>query len=386
MRCRFLVLSLLLLPAAVRAEPFAGSELFVGRSMKQPAGAKLITTGINFEFAPMNLVLSSQKDAIVGSAIDQACARDPNPTQCRTNAKAYTDTAMKTLAGIPDSQWEQLTAAANDQAALNKLLNQAGITDPAAIQAVDKYVAQVPADQRTSALGLSRKLAQNDATNLQFEPFAELNLAPVQVSLGVPLVVTLFKHETQFNLGNINLDGRMGWAWDLGPVSAGVSAGLGVYLPTGMTGANGAAMADLFMAPKYLHNYLTVAPYVVAGLDVPAVTIQMHLQFLSQFGVRGSPAHKSVQYLQWGAGVVILPDFFLSIIGEINGLVPAQNSKAYKSIFAVGGLQFKIFVFKAGVAAQIPIVKKEEDLGSIAGIDMGKMASFSILGRAAFEF
>ena len=43
------------------AEPFAGSELLVGRGVKQPAGAKVFGIGINASVSPM--------DALLGSAL-----------------------------------------------------------------------------------------------------------------------------------------------------------------------------------------------------------------------------------------------------------------------------------------------------------------------------
>jgi len=103
--------------------------------------------------------------------------------------------------------------------------------------------------------------------------------------------------------------------------------------------------------------------------------------------VRDAKGMDTVLFGKYGFGITILPNFFVSIIGELNGLFPMMNADPYNALFASGGLQFKVWVMKLSVAAQFPIVEPDaEDLGAIGGVDVGTLAKFNILGRLLFSF
>jgi hypothetical protein len=114
--------------------------------------------------------------------------------------------------------------------------------------------------------------------------------------------------------------------------------------------------------------------------------IQAQLEMASSSKVRSGTGYDSYQYLKWGAGLVILPKFMFSIVGEINGLVPIANAAGYDAIFAVGGIQFKLLWFKLGVAVQAPIKKPKDALGSIGGMDIGTLSSFAVMARFGLVF
>lgn len=387
-----LVLAVFLAVPAV-AEPFAGSELLVGRGVKQPAGAKVFAIGINASVSPMDALLGSQKDTIIAQGISEACAKSPDPATCKATAQKNADLALTTLAKVPDSDWARVQGAAGDPTALEAELRAAGISDPTQLAAIKGYVNTIPAEDRTSAVALSRKLASQSGTNILLEPNFDLNFKWIALRVGVPMTISLMKDsvtkksKTYFNLGDINLDAKTGYTWDFGAVALNASGGVALYLPTGTGDSNASALSDPFQSPKYTKQYITVAPYIVGGFDLFSILVILaHLEMASSSKVRSGLGYDSYQYLKWGTGLVILPKFMFSIVGEINGLVPIANAAGYDAIFAVGGIQFKLFWFKLGVAVQAPIKKPKDPLGSIGGMDIGTLSAFSVMSRFCLVF
>ena len=144
---------------------------------------------------------------------------------------------------------------------------------------------------------------------------------------------------------------------------------------------------NLFFGPKFFHSYLTPAPYVVAGLDLPLVTLQAGADLVPMIPVRDAAGRDTVLFGKYGVGVTILPSFLISAIGELNGLVPIMNADAYNALFVSGGLQLKLLFFKASAAVQVPLIEpSKKDLGTIGGVDVGTLAGFNLIGRLMFSF
>jgi hypothetical protein len=378
--------AMLLWATAAVADPFEGSELLVGRCVKQPASAKLISFGVNVQFAPVQMLLASQKDEIVSAGIDAACEDAPDPAACRQAAQANADTAMTALATVSDDQWSTLEAAANDPAKLDAALAQAGVPEDQR-QDVVAYVDQVPADKRKDALGVAKLLGSQDVTSVMVEPNLEVNFKLLALSLKVPFAVMMLEDRDKWNLGNITLDAKFGHIFGSNLAAFGLSYGLSAYLPTGTNEANALGLSDLFYGPKFFHEYLTFAPYVALGFDLPGFSLQGHGELVSQHAVRGDPEFSNVLYGKYGVGFILLPNFPLSVIAEANGLAPISNAAPYSALFGVGGVQLKLIWLKASVAVQVPLVQPEkEEMSGLGGVDVGELASYSIIGRAAFSF
>ena len=371
--------------ATAVAAPFEGSTLLVGHGMKQPSGEKTVEIGLNLEVAPLNAVLASQRDNVMKATVDKVCAKSKDPA-CRQSAQAYVNQAMDTLAKLPDAQFKAIQSSSDNSAALDQALLNAGVQDPAARTAVTKLANSLPAGEREDTLGLAREIANSKSTNLLFEPYALLNLEPVAVALSIPFTLAVYNTRNTVSLGNINLDVKMGDVWDLDGLFLGLSGGLGLYLPTGTRDVSASALANFLLAPKYTPEYLSFAPYGVVGFDFDVLQWQSSLEFMSQHGVRLDPTVKSIQYLKYGTGLVVLPTFLLSIIAEINGLQPIHNADIYKAVFFAGGLQFKLGGFKASVAVQVPVYRKYTTLGTIAGVNYGELSGYTLLGRFALVF
>jgi hypothetical protein len=135
-----------------------------------------------------------------------------------------------------------------------------------------------------------------------------------------------------------------------------------------------------------MYGYLTLAPYLVAGLELPLVTLQAHLELDTMHAVRGDPAKTSIQYLRYGTALLIAPRFFVGLVAELNGLVPLNDAALFDALFFTGGLQFKIWILKLSVAAQLPVYHQKEDLGSLGGVDVGELSAYSVLTRISFVF
>jgi len=353
--------------------------------MKQPAGEKTVELGINLEMAPLNAVLASQRDKIVNAAISKVCASSHDST-CKQSSQTFVNEAMDTLAGLSDAEYESILSSADNSAALDLALKNAGVTDSGARASIVKLAKSVSDSDRDNTLGLAREIANSKATNLLFEPYVMLNFEPVAVSLAVPFTLAVYKDHNAFSLGNVNLDVKTGDSWDLEGVFVGLTGGLGLYLPTGTRDVSASALANFLLAPKYTPEYLSFAPYGVLGFDFDFLQWQSSLELMSQHGVRMDPAVKSIQYLKYGTGVIVLPKFLLSIIAEINGLQPIHNADIYKAVFFAGGLQFKMGGLKTSVAAQLPIYRKYTALGTVSGVNFGELSGYSVLARIALMF
>ena len=125
-----------------------------------------------------------------------------------------------------------------------------------------------------------------------------------------------------------------------------------------MEGASAAQTADLFSTPKFAYGYLTLAPYLVAGVDFTWVTLQASVEIDSMHAVRGDPSVTSIQYLRYGAGVVVLPrlnpKWTVSAIGELNGLAPIHNAGPYNALFGLAIATGAVLLFIEALNLPVP--------------------------------
>jgi hypothetical protein len=377
-------------PMEVGAEskPFKGSGLFYGRSVKPPVASRRFSVGFDMAVAPMDIAYRIAGDKVRDEAIAQVCAESTDPG-CEAEAALYVDAAMDALAGIPDSQWDAIEAAAGgDTTDLDRALAEAGV--PAADrQAVLEYVSEVPGtpDERRAAVRVARGVATNRGVNLLMEPWLEYNSKWIAIGVGIPFTLRIQDGDTTAHMANVNLDLRSGGVWG-DSVAFGLTGGVAVYLPTGTPSVDPSARADLFRAPKYMHQYLSLAPYLVLGLDLAQWwELQAHLELVTQHAVRGSPAIGSAQYLKYGVGTVLLPRLFINIIAEINGVYPIRNADGMNAVFLGGGLQFRFWIMKLAIAAQGPVHQGgSRDALRVGGVPLDSLSRYSVLGRLAFSF
>ena len=375
--------------AAHAAEPegFAGESLLVGRAPPRPVAAALFEFGIDAQAAPFNLLLSKARSDYLSQGIAAACANSTQP-DCAAKSQQSATQALQVLRAMPQAQFDQVKASVGNPKQLAQSLKAAGVGNPAQVQAVTNYVAQVPVAQRNAAIGLARYAVQNEASDLRLEPYARLALPGALVRIGVPLSLGLSSGTgSRAELGNINLELQKDWQFRTSGATYAVATGLGLYLPTATGDQPATAMADLFQASKHLNDRLALAPFATAGVDVHWLTLQTHVQLVSQHRVRGVEVPASVQYLQGGVGAVLGPRSPLALIAELNGLAGLHDADAYRSLFAVAGLRLRVGPVRLGVGAQVPVWDgAKADLGSWQGADFGTLARISLVTRLSVGF
>lgn len=367
------------------AEPFSGNDLFIGRSVKPVAGDRTFTAGLRVAGAPLDLAIGSARDRMIDEGVEAACGSNQT---CRTETRQAVDNLSK----LNDDQWARIEQAAGDQAAMSRELEtlvasgQINATDKQQIENFVTKNASTP-EERRQTITLARQVAETRA-NILLTPYLELNLELLKVMVEMPLVLTLYEHRTDVGLGNFNADVRFGHHFDLGVAALGLSYGVHLYFPTGGKAAGPAAYAFLFHAPRYLNSYLSFAPYLVGGVDLPFLTVQAYGELVSMHKVRQGASVSNIQFFQYGVGLTLFPDFFVSVVGEINGMAPLNNAGDFNALFGLGGLQLRFLFLKAGVAVQAPIRSRATgvNLPAIQGIPVNRLAKLSVLASVGFEF
>jgi hypothetical protein len=379
-----LVAVLLSLAAPVRADPFLGAELLTGRSLKAPKDTQVVRFGLDAGCSPMSAALGYVKDRIRDKAIQQACAAGV------PDCKAAVDQGLKALKDIPDATWDRLqTYAGMTSAQIDQELLAAGVTDPYVRAQVVDYVDQADARQRVEAVKAARIAARAEkSVNLLMEPWVYVNTKYVEIGASIPFSLRIRGGGTDASLGNVTLDLRSGGSWGSGGMAFGVTGGLAGYFPSGTRTADESARADLFQAPKVLHQYLTLAPYLVAGFDAGGwITLVAHLEYLAGIGVRDHPAHDSTHVLKYGVGTVLLSRIFINILVELNGLVPLKDAAAFEALYVTGGLQFKVSFWRLAIAVEAPVWSgSRPDTTVIGGVPVGRLSTFNVLARTSFTF
>lgn len=372
-------------PGVVRSEPFTGSDLFIGRSVKPAAGARTFTAGLRASGAPLDLAIGRTRERLIDEGVSEACGSNQT---CQTETRQ----AVDKLSNLGDDQWARIEQAAGDKAALSQELQSlvaAGEISATDKQQIENFVSKnaTTPEERRQTVTLARQVAETRA-NILLTPYVEVNLDLLKVMAELPLVLTLYENRTDVGIGNFNADVRFGHHFDVAVATLGLSYGLHLYFPTGGEAAGPAAYAFLFHSPRYLKGYLSWAPYVVGGVDFPFVTVQTYGELVSMHKVRGSASVSNIQFFQYGVGLTLLPDFFVSVVGELNGMVPLNHAGDFNALFGLGGLQFRFFIVKAGVAVQAPIYSESSgaNLPAIQGISVNRLAKLSVMAHAGFEF
>lgn len=367
-----------------KKKPFNGAELITGRGIKPPVETQVVQFGLSVGTSPMASLLGYVKDDIRNRAIQECQAA--GISDCAASIK----TGMDQLAKIPDATWEKINVAAGTTPAmLDQMLKDAGLGNQQVRGEVVTYFSGTTAKERQDAVGAARIASKaQDSVNLLLEPYVRVNTKWIEVGLSFPFTIRILDGRSDADFGNVTLDLRSGKVWTSGSVHFALTGGVGIYLPSGTRAADESARADLFQAPKTMHQYLGIAPYLVVGVDLAQWLLLMpHIEYLAQIGVRDHYPHSSVQVLKYGLGVVAFPSFFLNILAELNGMTPLKNATAFNVLFFTGGLQAKIAFFRLALAVEVPVWTAERpDNTVIGGVPIGKLSKYNILSRVAFTF
>ena len=363
---------------------FEVSELFMGRNIKPAKRAKVFTVGMKVGGAPFDFAVSALRD----EAIKASCANSSSPRTC----ESIITQGLNRLASLSDSEWNTLVTAVQNR---NEDLyweqaKKAGLSDEE-IKQVDSYLDKAcPKDEPCSTLNAVRYVARSKASIL-LGPYIDINLAPVEILAEFPLVLVLSEGSTDPGIGNLNVEAKIAKHFDLRLVNLGVGGGLHLYFPTGSKDPERTTFGFLFHAPKYLYGYLSWAPYLVVGMDSRLVTVQGYGELVLSHKVRSRQDLMASQIIhaKYGVGFTLLPDFFISVIGEINGVAPVYKSDDYLAVYGSGGILLHLWVLKFGTAVVTPVYEGTGDgksLPPVYGVNVSQLSKFSLIAHLALVF
>jgi len=345
----FLILMFLVPMDGHAAGPFSKGRLFVSPSMKTDLG-RFVGVGMTFTVAPVRM---AQK-----TLLDQFEKDHPKDYETMLEVAQYVD--AEDLSGSdPKAQLMAIPQLSPEQ--------KSAIED-------------LPIDDSDSQLVLDVvNIMKNPSTAVTFsmEPFVELHFDAMDLTFTVP-IAGFDGHSVDFAMGNVGIDMRFGHHFGTGIVG-GLSYGVQVWAPTGTGKANALGLANLMWSTRYFHEYVTAAPYLILGLELPMLTIQASCLYNAMFGVRDSPDFDQVQYIQYG-GAVSLDLFVLTLVAEISGLSGIQNAQAYNSLVSTVGLRFTSSVLDLGLAGQFPIIQESgSSFASFSSVSFGNPSDFNVM-------
>ena len=215
------------------------------------------------------------------------------------------------------------------------------------------------------------------AITFSMEPFVTFNFDLLSVSVVLPMAGFSHGGETSFDLGNVTTDLRFGHHFGSGP-TFGLSYGLTVNAPTGTQRADALALTGVLKSPRFLHAYLGLQPYLLMGLDLRYVLIQLDVGISDLIRVRDSDGADNIFYMRYGAGLSLVPVDSTSIFAEFVGAVGIENADAYNIHLLTSGLRFHLAGIELAAAIQLPSVAPgSEAYGHNSGLAFGSPADIN---------
>ncbi len=351
--------------------PFRDVDLFSGHSLRQSSKDRKIAAGVNLHVAPVPFVAAKALDA----AVSKVAAQYPDAPGL-----------VAVLKNANSARVFELASAKNvDQtkAQLNADLKAAGITPTADQQ---KAIDNISAANIQSVADIAQVAATPDnALAFGIEPWFEYNFGTWDATLYVPLAAFKSADSGSLELGNINLDVRVGSRKGY-TAAVGWTGGVSLYLPTGSKEANVLALSNVLVLPKYLHEYASIQPYGIIGGQLSFLTLMLRAEFTHMQAVRDNPLYTSVGYGNWGASMVIRA-VILDLVGEIDGLVNLYNAPAMQDILATAGVRLHAGPVRLGAAARMPITSNPSSIYAQSfGTAFGNVAKVNILVQAFMTF
>ena len=338
-----------------RAGDLKGSRLFVNKYMKYDTGRK-VGLGLHFSIAP---VKAAEKAVLNGFC-------NKYPASCDVLLAVAQRISPEDIRG-------------KSGAALKEVLkNHPGLTAEQRA-AVDTLPLQDLNSPELVAHMLEIMQDPNTAITFSIEPFVEIYLGLVDLTVTVPMAGFASGGETDFALGNIGIDARFGHKWGK-TISGGISYGLQLWTPTATEKANAMALANLLWSPRYFHEYMTFSPYFLAAVDLYAVTLQANVGYNALVGVKGNPAFDDVHYLEYGFALAVTAIPYIVISAELSGLQDLKNGAAYQALYLTSGVRVTARFVDIGVAAQVPLMQAgRSEYANFSGVSFGSPSDFNIL-------
>ena len=363
-----LVLAGLLLALPVSAQPFAFDDLFAGRAIKQTKETRVFEGGVRFAVAPVH---AAAKDAIGDYKTEH-----PDEGQVLDLLQSMDVDALRSVSY--DELRSELLAASSltpeEKDLVSATMSSAGDSPEA-----DDFMRVV----RAFAVVLSD---DEDAVSFALAPYALVNLEWLSIELEFPLAGFARSSDTDFTTGNLNLDLRFGHTFGE-TVPFGLSYGLALYTPTAGERARSLALQNPIGAVRFDYRFLTIAPYVVAGLDLQWVKLQTYAELLDLLGVRGNPERKLQLALRYGVSAMFTVYDVFAVNAELDGSVDLKDAASFEALYFTAGLRGNILGFKLGAAVQIPIALTSDDTyAQSGGVAFASPAAINVMFHVGFAY
>ena len=350
--------------------PFENVDLFSGHSLRQSSKDRKVAAGVNLHAAPVPFVARKALDQVA----DKVSAQYPGAKQLIEVMKSTDAAKVQELAksGAVDQTKAKILAD----------LKAAGVTPT---QAQADAINGINSQNIGSVAEIAEVVATpSSALAFGLEPWFEYNFGTYDVTAYVPMAV--FSGDAgSLEFGNVNVDFRAGSR--LGYKAAiGWTGGVSVYLPTGTQKANLIALSNVLVLPKYLHEYASIQPYGIFGVQLSILALMARLEFTHMEAVRDNPFYSHVGYLNWGASAV-LRAVVLDVVGELDGLVNLYNAPGMTDILATGGLRFHLGPVRLGVAARMPITNNPASIYAQSfGTSYASLAKINVMLQGFMSF
>ncbi|GMV40252.1 MAG: hypothetical protein AMXMBFR64_19680 [Myxococcales bacterium] len=338
---------------------FELGRLFSSPFIKPSTDVETIAFGIHFQIAPVR--------AVAKQVLDDYKAQNPDVVPLVDLAQDVDLTAL--AAASPDQRRELFLAVP-------------GLTadERAAVESFDFAAHQSSLDALISIVS-----DPEEAITFSLEPWFAVNLDLLTIIATVPLAGFRLGGETNFEVGNVTLDLRFGHHFGDWP-AVGFGYGVELALPSGTERADALALTSPLDARRFLHSYLGITPYLVAGVDLEFVLIQTSHQLSILAGVRDDPRPSTSVYYGYSASIIGTPGDIISLSAEFSGIVNVHDALAFGVHAFTGGLRFHFAGVRPGVAVQVPLEAPARGSLAGSGLAYGTVADVNVLIQADFGF
>ncbi len=375
MRLAILILALLLAgPAA--AESFRNGDMFGGKSVKLATEDRVFAAGLGFSIAPVKALIKSQAK----KAVDQYAAANPEAAAMKEYLQ-YVDTEQ--MRALADSgQLDAFKQAMKDEIAKNG--GTLSAEQQATIDGMDEAKLRLMADM------IELLQEPDDTMTFAIEPWVAWNLRYLQIKANIAIAgYHGEKSGTSFQLGNLGLELTTGGRF--GPLGRTFGWSLGVrgYAPTGTEDSNAMAIANVLTTPRFLHEYATISPFGVVGLDFGLLQWTVRGEYMHMLAVRqGEVKLDDMAYIQAGTGLLL----YLRWVGisvELDGLFEVQNAPMMANSWILSaGARGYLGPTQIGAGLQVPLVKpgSKDARFEYGGAAVGAPADINFLVQFQLQF
>jgi hypothetical protein len=346
-------------PTTLAGGPLGTSTTLTVRDIKPSPGRQKFQVGVVVQGAPIRALakqmISKAKEQYpeVAEVVDLLREVDPAPLGSMNMDQIKQE--LLALPGLSDEQKQQIQSLPIDNSTKDQIL----------------AVVDVLQDKEESIA-------------FSLRPFLRMNFSGLRLTLEAPVAGFYLADQTTFALGNVNMDVSFSHTGDIGAGGVGVGYGVHIYAPTGTERANTLAFPNLLQAPAFLHEYLTPAIYLSAGMDLPMLKLRGHAELLPMFAMRGAPRYDLIMAGRYGVSVC-LDLAFIEILAEASGMVDVKNAEGLEVMYLTAGLGFDMGAFQVHAAFQSRLLGADAlSTGTIPSLDLGSPSDYNVFLRLGF--